>query len=103
MNRRKSMKRLLHILFFAAFLLTPLLCHGQTAQRVYSGTGAPTKTCNPGPPVTDVWFRIDTAAWYYCSATNTWTAMSGGGGTPGGSNTQLQRNNSGSFGGISGV
>jgi len=32
-----------------------------------------------------------------------WVAQTGGGGTPGGSNTQLQFNNSGSFGGISTV
>lgn len=36
---------------------------------------------------------------YYCSAPNTWTPMSGAGGSPGGSDTQLQYNNSGSFGG----
>ena len=32
-----------------------------------------------------------------------WIAPTGGGGTPGGSNTQLQYNNNGSFGGITGV
>jgi hypothetical protein len=33
----------------------------------------------------------------------TWTTVSGGGGSPGGSTTQLQYNNAGAFGGISGV
>jgi hypothetical protein len=33
----------------------------------------------------------------------TWATPAGGGGTPGGSNTQVQYNNSGSFGGISGA
>src|SRR5258705_312941 len=32
-----------------------------------------------------------------------WVAQSGGGGTPGGSNTQLQYNNSGAFGGVTGA
>lgn len=36
------------------------------------------------------------------SATLGWSACSGGGGTPGGSNTQVQYNAAGSFGGISG-
>ena len=38
---------------------------------------------------------------YYCSATNTWTALASSGGTPGGGDTQLQYNNAGAFGGIS--
>jgi hypothetical protein len=33
----------------------------------------------------------------------TWQTVSGGGGSPGGSNTQLQYNNAGAFGGISGA
>lgn len=44
----------------------------------------------------------------YCLSTNgsgtlSWVSCAGGGGTPGGSDTQLQRNNAGSFGGISGA
>lgn len=35
--------------------------------------------------------------------TASWAAPSGGSGTPGGSNTQIQYNNSGSFGGVSGA
>ena len=36
---------------------------------------------------------------YICSAPNTWTAVGGSGGTPGGSDTQIQFNDGGSFGG----
>lgn len=41
---------------------------------------------------------------YVCSSTNTWTQVTGGGGgSPGGSNTQVQFNDSGSFGGNVGL
>lgn len=41
--------------------------------------------------------------WMLTATTPTWVAVGNSGGTPGGSDTQLQYNNAGSFGGISGV
>ena len=43
------------------------------------------------------------AATYYLNANGQWVTVSGGGGTPGGSNTDIQYNNSGSFAGSGGI
>lgn len=71
-----------------------------------SGTPESVVTANIG----SVFHRTDgsTGTSLYIKESGTgntgWTAVaSGGGGSPGGSNTQLQYNNSGSFGGISGA
>lgn len=40
---------------------------------------------------------------YGCTSSNTWTLLGGGSGSPGGSNTQVQFNDSGAFGGDSGL
>ena len=39
----------------------------------------------------------------YCRGDGTWATPAGGGGSPGGSNTQVQYNNSAAFGGVSGA
>lgn len=56
-----------------------------------TGLVASTGTTATGTPGSTTYLRGD----------NTWATPSGGGGSPGGSNTQLQYNNSGSFGGAS--
>lgn len=61
-----------------------------------SGSGG-TKGLVPAPATGDA------AANKYLKADGTWATVSGGGGSPGGSDTQLQRNNAGAFGGISGA
>lgn len=58
--------------------------------------------CNIG----DLQTKTGTAAGLYvCTATNTWSALpgSGGSGTPGGANTDVQFNDAGSFGGDAGL
>lgn len=103
-----QMKKLFLIITLLTVLAIPSLAQvsGGTAYRIYSGTSLPS-TCNQGPGVTDVFIKTSaTQGIYYCSAANTWTLSSGGGGgtgTPGGSPTQLQYNVDGTnFGGISG-
>lgn len=69
-----------------------------TTLRLPNGTALP-GTCTVG----DIYDDNDAAAGaklYLCVATNTWEAQGGaGGGVPGGSNTQVQFNNSSAFGG----
>ena len=85
------------------FLVLPTICSAQAYQTgfVYRGVLANIPaTCVQG----QLSFVTDATAGqqiYECSATNTWTQQlnSGGGGSPGGSNTQLQYNNAGAFGG----
>lgn len=64
----------------------------------YIGTSLPA-TCVTGQE----FFKTDVAAGsnkYLCTSANTWTPITGGGGgTPGGSNGQIQYNNAGAFGG----
>jgi len=64
----------------------------------YIGTSLPA-TCVTGQE----YFKTDVAAGsnkYLCTSANTWTPITGGGGgTPGGSNGQIQYNNAGAFGG----
>ena len=68
--------------------------YATTLQSSNSATAAATLTLPPAPPAVDD---------YVLSAKTTgvmaWVAQSGGGGTPGGSNTQVQFNNSSAFGG----
>lgn len=73
---------------------------GKTSTKpVKTGTTAPA-TCSVG----ELFFDTDATAGqniYACTATNTWTLQSGGGaGTPGGSNGEIQFNDSGAFGGL---
>ena len=49
------------------------------------------------------WYDTTDSAFEFCNANSGAPAVLGGGGTPGGSDTQVQYNNSGSFGGISGL
>src|SRR5215831_6341984 len=57
------------------------------------------------PFVGQTFAASDNGHWYLCLVAGAWIDMGtgGGGGSPGGSNTQLQYNNSSAFGGISGA
>lgn len=67
-----------------------------------TGTALPA-TCTVG----DVFFDTDATAgsnWYGCTASDTWNLLGGGGsGSPGGSDTQVQFNSSGTFAGDAGM
>lgn len=92
------MKKLLPLLFLLAFCLPAYAQHStSTARRIVKYTSAPF-TCDSAH---EGWAYQDTTAHaaYFCNGTG-WTAT---GGAPGGSTTQLQRNNAGAFGGISGA
>jgi hypothetical protein len=68
------------------------------------GTAVPTINCNVSVTLADVYIRTTTGVMYVCTAMpNTWTAISGGGGSPGGSTTQVQFNDSSAFGGDTGL
>lgn len=78
--------------YFPAILAGLLLCCGALrAQGPYIGPGVNATsfrsgaslpaTCNPGPPVTDLYYLTSgSTGLYTCTATNTWTIISGGGG-----------------------
>lgn len=96
--RRSSLLRIRNLALLALLLLLPSLASAQrvTAGRIVSGVGAPTADCNPGPPVSDLYFRTDTLQLYACAAApNTWTLVTGGGGGGGladpGSNAIIKR------------
>lgn len=85
-----------------AFLLLAASLTAQTRDsnsRILAvGTSLPA-TCTVG----SLFFKSDATAGqniYQCASTNTWTPN---GGAPGGSTTQIQRNNAGAFGGITGA
>jgi len=63
------------------FVICSIPAHAQfssTARRIVYASSLPA-TCNPNTG--DVYFKTSaTVGPYYCSATNTWTAMTGGGG-----------------------
>ena len=86
-------------LAIAALLCTTPSLHAQRA-GIYSGTGSPEShvAANPG----DIY--VDSGGTFYFKAQGSgntgWVALSGGGGTPGGSSGQIQYNNSGAFGGV---
>jgi len=67
-----------------------------SAASVYHNFGTTIGTTGYG-------FRDNAGTMEYKNSGGSWTAFSGGGGTPGGSTTQLQYNNAGAFGGISGA
>lgn len=51
-----------------------------TAYSFRSGASLPA-ACNPGPPITDLFYLTSgSTGLYVCTATNTWTIVSGGGG-----------------------
>lgn len=54
----------------------------QNARRIISGTAVPNANCNPGPVYRDVYIRTTNNHEYQCTAApNTWTDVTGGGGT----------------------
>jgi hypothetical protein len=69
--------------------------HGQV--RFVPLTGNP-----PGGEIGDLYFNSAANEWRTFNGT-TWVPFVGSGGSPGGSNTQVQFNNAGSFGGLSGL
>lgn len=76
-----------------------------TTRRVRSGSSLPA-TCNSGTASVEVFILKAGGASdgeYYCSSSNIWTRDAPAATAPGGSTTQLQRNNAGAFGGISGA
>ena len=98
------MKKL--ILAFALFLLTSLGASAQNYNFNVGGLQHSSGASVPGscPQEGGLFFKnAATTGWYQCSG-GTYVAMAGGGGgTPGGSSGQVQFNNSGSFGGDSGL
>lgn len=72
----------------------------RTALHIFPAASAPA-TCSPANG--DVYFNTTTPALWICTAANTWTALSaGGGGTPGAPVGSLQWNSAGSFAGLTG-
>lgn len=65
---------------------------------IFFGSGVPTLSAAQG----SIYLRSDGTPYYNTNGTTGWTAI-GGGGTPGGSTTQVQYNNASAFGGISGA
>lgn len=65
---------------------------------IFFGSGAPTLSAAQG----SIYLRSDGTPYYNTNGSTGWTAI-GAGGTPGGSSTQVQYNNAGAFGGISGA
>lgn len=79
------MKRPIFALLPLLLLLIPLSVSAQvsstTARSIRSGANLPA-TCAPGPSVTNVFIKTGASAGvYYCSATNTWTAVGAGAGS----------------------
>jgi len=70
---------------------------------VFFGSGAPTLSAAQG----SIYLRSDgtstTGVYTNTDGSTTWAALGGGGGTPGGSSGQVQYNNAGSFGGVTGI
>lgn len=77
---------------------------GQTSAPIRSGPSNPV-TCSASSGVGErkLFYNTTDRKFYYCSAPDTWTAITGGGGTPGGANTQVQFNDSSAFGGDAGL
>ncbi|HEY9016541.1 MAG TPA: hypothetical protein VIM84_15920, partial [Gemmatimonadales bacterium] len=73
-------------------LAAPLFAQGGNAV-IIPFAGAPSGSCGP----TMLALNRSSGALYSCNS-GSWSAV-GGGGTPGGSNTQVQYNDSGAFGG----
>lgn len=95
-----KMKLLLLILLCA----TAASAQSGISKTVQSGGTLPA-TCNAGTGShADIFIKTGASAgFYYCSSANTWSQVTGGSGSPGGSPTQVQFNDSGSFGGDAGL
>lgn len=96
-----------YLLLITILLLGAATAHAQVsngnAKRLQSGTAIPTQPCSPGPPYRDVYIRTTTGIAYQCTAApDTWSTITSGG-TPGGSDTQVQFNDGGNFGGDAGL
>jgi hypothetical protein len=89
---------LLILILFSISLSTYAQSSSSSTRRVWNG-GINPSTCSPSG--SNVFLNTVDDLLYVCTATNTWTAVGVSGGTPSGSNTQVQYNNSSSFGGIS--
>jgi hypothetical protein len=98
------MKRLLIVLviLWMAPLAWAQVGGGQTnvggGALVQTFSGVPSGTCSAAALAVNT-----TNGNLYSCLSGVWTIVSGGGGTPGGSTTQIQYNNAGAFGGISGA
>lgn len=94
----------LFVLLLTVALSTPLLAQtAGVAYRLRGGLFASRPAACKASAPTDVYYATDTDVLYICTATNTWGAGVPAAGTPpGGSTTQVQYNNGGAFGGISG-
>ncbi|MDQ3803668.1 MAG: hypothetical protein M3416_07545 [Acidobacteriota bacterium] len=95
------MKRFLPILLLMLALAPEAAAQlsSSTARRINPQASAPA-TCSADRG--EVYFNTTDDKLYRCTAANTWTET-GAVTSPGGSDTQLQRNNAGAFGGISGA
>lgn len=75
------MQKHLNALLLVLLLAATASAQRVTAGRIFSGIGAPTANCVVGPPVTDVYIRLDTQQQYICTALpSTWAPITGGGG-----------------------
>lgn len=84
-------------------VLTVIVTRGQVQPRLTPPSAA---TLSSVCAIGDLQTKTGSSAGLYvCTATNTWSALpgSGGSGSPGGSDTEIQYNNAGSFGGTTGL